>query len=123
MAAAHFLQPIRDCRLKDTQGACKGPFSTHSSLGNRTWAAVRNAGMAYRGVLQLIEEVLAMLSAPELAQSQTTDNWDQHEPNAEVLRGNVLGFTNKHHWVMRYFQDVVHVLCRLYFSVSAQGHL
>lgn len=81
---------------------------------------MNDVGRAYGGVLQLIEEVLAVLSAPELAQSQTADNWDQHEPNAEVLQSNVLSLTNRHHWVVTGKREMVLVLYTLRFSVAAQ---
>ena len=53
-------------------------------------------GEAYRRVLQLVEEVLAMLGAPKLAQSQATDNRDQHKANTEVLQRMGAGL---HDWV------------------------
>ena len=49
---------------------------------------------AYRGVLQLIEEIFAVLGASELPQSQATDNWNQHKANAEVLQRIRQGFTD-----------------------------
>ena len=49
-------------------------------------------------MLQLIEEVLAMLSAPELPQSQTTDNGHKHKANAEVLQSTMRGFGGSVSW-------------------------
>ena len=39
----------------------------YTDIIGRTWTAVNEVERTYRGVLQLVEEVLAMLSAPELA--------------------------------------------------------
>ncbi len=74
-------------------------------------------------MLQLVEEVLAVLSAPELTKSQTTDNRDQHKADAKVLQSNVLGFTNTHLWVRTYRRHVFTASYTLQCSVTARGLL